>query len=70
MPDQAPRASEQASGQPTEHAPGQQGREFAAAFRMFLDWVNATAETDEHNEVSALVRDFLTEDGGAFRGDP
>ena len=44
-------------------APEQQVREFAAAFRRFLDWVNATAGEAEHNEVSALVRDFLTEDG-------
>jgi ATPase family associated with various cellular activities (AAA) len=51
MPDEAPGASDQ------------QSREFAAAFRKFLDWVNATAGEDERNEVSVLVRDFLTADG-------
>jgi hypothetical protein len=44
-------------------APEQNVREFAAAFRQFLDWVHETAARDEHNEVSALVREFLTEDG-------
>jgi hypothetical protein len=51
MPDEAPGAADQ------------QTREFAAAFRKFLDWVNAAAGEDERNEVSALVRDFLGEDG-------
>src|ERR1700746_1021525 len=37
-------------------------REFAVAFRGFLDWVHSTA-TREDNEVSALVRDFLGPDG-------
>jgi ATPase family associated with various cellular activities (AAA) len=49
-----------------EHAPGapeQNAREFAAAFRTFLDWVAATAREDDRNEVSALARDFLTDDG-------
>ena len=44
-------------------APEQQVLEFAATFRQFLDWFNATAGEGDHNEVSALVRDFLTEDG-------
>jgi hypothetical protein len=44
-------------------APEQEAREFAAAFRHFLDWVSFTAGEGEHNEVSALVRDFLAEDG-------
>jgi hypothetical protein len=51
MPDQAP------------GAPEQQAREFAAAFRDFLDWIASVAGEEEHNEVSVLVRDFLTEDG-------
>src|SRR5215469_2484646 len=45
-----------------EQAPDHQAREFAAAFRGFLDWVHSTA-TREDNEVSALVRDFLGPDG-------
>jgi hypothetical protein len=40
-----------------DQAPDRQAREFAAAFRGFLDWVHATVAED--NEVSALVRDFL-----------
>jgi hypothetical protein len=46
----------------SEHAPETEAREFAAAFRSFLDWVHATA-AQERNEVSALVRDFLGPDG-------
>ena len=47
-----------------DQAPDRQAREFAAAFREFLDWIHspaAGAGTD--NEVSALVRDFLGPDG-------
>src|SRR5215467_8958133 len=44
-----------------DQAPDNQGREFAAAFRSFLDWVHSAAGQD--NEVSALVRDFLGPDG-------
>ncbi len=40
-----------------------QAREFAVAFREFLDWINSAASGDEGNEVSALVRDFLGADG-------
>jgi hypothetical protein len=45
-----------------DQAPDHQAREFAAAFRGFLDWVHSTA-AGEDNEVSALVRDFLGADG-------
>ena len=45
-----------------DRAPDSQAREFAAAFRHFLDWVHSTAG-GEHNEVSALARDFLGPDG-------
>jgi hypothetical protein len=41
-----------------EQAPDHETREFAAAFRGFLDWVHSTAAGDD-NEVSALARDFL-----------
>jgi hypothetical protein len=56
---------EQPHGMPEQLpiAPGQQVREFAAAFRHFLDWVSLAAGDGEDNEVSALVRDFLTGDG-------
>ena len=39
-----------------------EAREFAAAFRGFLDWVHSTA-AQEGNEVSALVREFLGVEG-------
>jgi len=39
-----------------------EAREFAVAFRGFLDWVHSTAGR-ERNEVSALARDFLVPDG-------
>src|SRR5215469_7169238 len=45
-----------------DHAPDAQARDFATAFRGFLDWVHSTA-VREDNEVSALVRDFLGPDG-------
>jgi hypothetical protein len=46
----------------SEHLFEDEAREFALAFRGFLDWVHATAPR-ERNEVSALVRDFLGPDG-------
>jgi len=46
-----------------DQAPDSQAREFAVAFRGFLDWVHSAASREE-NEVSALVRDFLGSDGG------
>jgi hypothetical protein len=33
-----------------EHAPDHQAREFAAAFREFLDWIHSSG-TEEGNEV-------------------
>ena len=45
-----------------DQAPDSQAREFAAAFRSFLDWIHSTA-ADRDNEGSALVRDFLGPDG-------
>ena len=45
-----------------DQAPDDQARDFATAFRGFLDWVHSTA-VREDNEVSALVRDFLGSDG-------
>ncbi|MET3806560.1 hypothetical protein ABIB25_003576 [Nakamurella sp. UYEF19] len=41
-------------------------REFAAAFRSFLNWVHAQDEGGTRNEVVALVADFLGPDGLAF----
>jgi len=45
-----------------DQAPDDQARDFATAFRGFLDWVHSTAARED-NEVSALVRDFLGSDG-------
>jgi hypothetical protein len=45
-----------------DQAPDHQAREFAAAFRQFLDWIHSPA-TGEDNEVVALVRDYLGADG-------
>ncbi|HEX7993678.1 MAG TPA: ATP-binding protein, partial [Streptosporangiaceae bacterium] len=41
-----------------DQASDDQAREFAAAFRGFLDWVHSSAAM-QVNEVSALLRDFL-----------
>jgi hypothetical protein len=58
MRDQAPEsATEQVQG--TEQT---EAREFATAFRGFLEWVHTVAAMEE-NEVSALVRGFLAPDG-------
>jgi ATPase family associated with various cellular activities (AAA) len=45
-----------------DQAPDSQAREFATAFRGFLDWVHSTAPRQD-DEVSALVRDFLGSNG-------
>jgi hypothetical protein len=45
-----------------EQASDTQAREFAAAFRGFLDWIHST-DGREDNEVSALVRDFIGPEG-------
>jgi ATPase family associated with various cellular activities (AAA) len=45
-----------------DQAPAEQAREFAAAFRGFLEWVHSAAARED-NEVPALVRDFLGPDG-------
>ena len=45
-------------------APEAQAREFAAAFRSFLDWIHAD-QREERNEVSALIGGFLGPDGAA-----
>jgi hypothetical protein len=46
-----------------DQAPDHQIREFAAAFRGFLEWVHREAGAGEGNEVSNLVRGFLGPDG-------
>ncbi len=47
-----------------DHAPGEQAREFAAAFREFLEWIHSPAAgAGNGNEVSLLVRDFLGAEG-------
>ena len=45
-----------------DQAPDEAAREFAAAFRRFLDWIHGP-DSAEANEVSELVRDCLGPDG-------
>ena len=45
-----------------DQAPDEAAREFAAAFRHFLDWIHSS-DGAESNEVSVLVRDYLEGDG-------
>ena len=45
-----------------DQAPDEAAREFAAAFRRFLDWIHSS-DGAEGNEVSVLVRDYLGSDG-------
>ena len=47
-----------------DNAPEAQAREFAAAFRSFLDWIHSSTH-EERNEVSTLVGGFLGPDGAA-----
>ena len=42
-----------------DHAPEAEAREFAAAFRGFIEWVNQTADEGQHNEAAALITGFL-----------
>ena len=54
------RAPEQRA--PEQRAPEQEAREFAVAFRRFLDWVHSDPGAAD-NEVSVLVRGHLGDDG-------
>lgn len=45
-------------------APEAEAREFAVAFRAFLDWISSSAR-EERNEVDALVTGFLGAEGAA-----
>jgi len=45
-----------------DQAPDEAAREFAAAFRRFLEWIHGS-DSLEANEVSALARDYLGPDG-------
>ena len=47
-----------------DKAPEAEAREFAVAFRAFLDWIG-TSTREEHNEVVALITDFLGPEGSA-----
>ena len=46
----------------TGGASGQEAREFAVAFRQFLDWVHSVPDSAQ-NEVSVLVREHLGAEG-------
>jgi hypothetical protein len=45
-----------------DQVPDEEAREFATAFRRFMDWASMTAYRGD-NEVAALVRDFLGPEG-------
>jgi hypothetical protein len=48
----------------TDQAPGDQAREFAAAYRDFLEWIHSPAAgAGQDNEVSELAREWLGADG-------
>ena len=49
----------------SDMAPDAEAREFAVAFRTFLDWINTFAHGEERNEVVALITDFLGAEGAA-----
>ncbi|HEX4254739.1 MAG TPA: ATP-binding protein [Streptosporangiaceae bacterium] len=50
-----------------DHGPEQEPREFAKAFRRFLDWVHSTPDWGApENEVSALVSDHLGAEGQRY----
>jgi hypothetical protein len=47
----------------SDQAPDHQAREFAAAFRGFLEWIHSPSAVGEVNAVAALVSDFLGPEG-------
>ncbi len=49
----------------SDKAPEAEAREFAVAFRAFLDWISNSARDDERNEVDALLAEFLGAEGMA-----
>jgi ATPase family associated with various cellular activities (AAA) len=48
-----------------DQAPEGQARDFAAAFRSFLDWIHTADTEDRSNQVAVLVAGFLGPDGAA-----
>jgi hypothetical protein len=46
-----------------EQAPEADARAFAASFRSFLDWIHADRDDGQHNEVAALIAQFLGPSG-------
>jgi hypothetical protein len=42
-----------------DHAPEAEAREFAGAFRRFIEWVHQTADEGQHNEAAALINGFF-----------
>ena len=46
-----------------DHAPEAEAREFAGAFRRFIEWVHQTADEGQHNEAAALIAGFLDPGG-------
>jgi len=48
-----------------DQAPEAEAREFAVAFRSFLNWIHAADDEGQRNEVGVLVTQFLGSDGAA-----
>jgi hypothetical protein len=48
-----------------DQAPEAEAREFAAAFRSFLEWIHTADDEGRRNEVGVLVAQFLGSDGTA-----
>jgi ATPase family protein associated with various cellular activities (AAA) len=46
-----------------DHAPEAEAREFAAAFRGFIEWVHQAGDDGQHNEVAGLIAGFLAPAG-------
>jgi hypothetical protein len=49
----------------SDKAPEAEAREFAVAFRAFLQWIGNSARDEERNEVHALLAEFLGAEGMA-----
>ncbi|TVY99057.1 ATP-binding protein [Trebonia kvetii] len=49
----------------SDKAPEAEVREFAVAFRAFLDWISNSARDEERNEVDVLLAEFLGAEGMA-----
>ena len=67
IPPSEQQSANQPGNQPASVTPAldAQAREFAATFRRLTEWAHRVAGTQDGNEVSRLVRDYLGADGVA-----